>query len=229
MKTAIVTGSAKGLGRAIALMLAREGYAVVMNYNRSPKEAARTLSELRKINASCIAVRGDLTKEKNVSRLIAAAEKKFRRIDVLVNNVGDFLYRPLLKTTPEEIGAVFRNNVITAFMCSKKAVEVMRKRKHGRLINIGSTGCDELLAPEMATPYYMAKTSLLLMTKSLARALPPGITVNMVCPGVLKTSVVKKKGIRLTTFDEVTVAIKKLIRGRMSGKVVTIAKWKPDG
>ena len=229
MKAAIVTGSAKGLGRAIALMLAREGHAVVMNYNKSKNEAEKTLSELRKINGSCIAVRGDLTLEKNAGKLVDVANRKFGRIDVLVNNVGDFLYKPLLKTKPEEIEAVFRNNVITAFLCSKKSIEVMRKQKHGRIINVGSTGCGELIAPKMTTAYYMAKTSLLLMTKSMARTLPAGITVNMVCPGILKTSVVKPKGAEFTPFDEVTGAIKKIVNGKMSGKVITVAKWKPDG
>ena len=229
MKSAIVTGSAKGLGKAIALMLAKEGYAVVLGYNKSAKEAAKTLSELRKFNPDCIAVRGDLTKEKDVARLMSSAKRKFGRIDVLVNNIGDFLYKPLLKTSPEEIQTVFNSNVITAFTCSKKAAEVMRRQKYGRIINVGSTGCDKLIAPEMTTPYYMAKTSLLLMTKALARVVPPGITVNVVCPGILKTSVVRVKGVKLTTFDEVSAAVKKLIKGRLNGKAVTVAKWKPEG
>jgi len=229
MKAAIVTGSARGLGKAIALMLAKEGYAVAINYKKSKKEAEKTLTELRKINSSCIVVQGDLTLEKNVKKVVAAAAKKFGRIDVLVNNIGDFLFKPLLDTTPEEIETVFRNNVLPAFMCSKEVIKVMEKRGYGRIINIGSTGCDELLAPKMTTPYYMGKTSVVLLTKALARAAGKGITANVVCPGILTTSVVKKKGVEFTTFEEVTDAIKKIIRSSNTGKIVTVAKWKPDG
>ena len=227
MKGAIVTGSARGLGRATALMLAKEGYVVAINYRKSGKEATKTLQLLRKINSSCISVQGDLTKERNVKKLVAAAKKKFGRIDVLVNNIGDFLYKPLLSTTPKEIETVFRNNVITSFMCSKEVIKFMKKG--GSIINIGSTGCDELLAPKMTTPYYMAKTSVYLLTKGLSRTAGNGITVNAVSPGILKTSVVKMKGVQLTSFDEVTNAIKKLIKSNSNGKIVTVAKWKPDG
>ena len=229
MKGAIVTGSAKGLGREIALALAKEGYATAINYMKSSKEAKKTLQTLIKINKNCISVKGDLTKQENVKKLFAAAKKKFGRIDVLVNNIGDFLYKPLLKTTPEEIEKVLKNNVITAFMCSKEAIKTMRKQEYGRIINTGSTGCDELLAPEMTTPYYMAKTSLWLLTKTLARATGEGITTNMISPGIMKTSVVKKEGAEYTTFEEVTNAIIMLIKSNHNGKNMTIAKWKPEG
>ena len=232
MKGAIVTGGAKGLGRKIALMLAKEGYAVAINYNRSKKEAEETLAELGKIKKGCIALQGDLTKEKNVKKLVSTAFRKFGRIDVLINNIGDFLYKPLLKTTPQEIGHVFRNNVITAFMCSREAIKVMQKQKYGRIINIGCTGCDELLAPENTTPYYMAKTGVLLMTKAIARSAGKGITVNAVSPGILKTSVVGPKGVtakHYTTFDEVTKAIKSIIKSRKNGINLTVARWRPYG
>jgi len=225
MKGAIVTGAAKGLGKTIALMLAREGYAVAINYNKSGKEAAKTLKELKKINMSCISIKGDLTKERNVKRLIATAKKKFGKIEVVVNNIGDFLHKPLLKTNSKEIVTVFENNVAIAFNCYKEAIKVMKK---GCIINIGSTGCDHLLAPVHTTPYYMAKSSLLILTKALARE-KKGVRVNMVSPGILKTSVVKPDGAKYTDIREVTAAISLLINSNHTGKNVTVARWKPEG
>lgn len=229
MKGAIVTGSARGLGKEIAVMLAKEGYATAINYRKSGKEAKKTLQVLIEINRNCLSVKGDLTKQQNVKKLFESAKKKFGRIDVLVNNVGDFLYKPLLQTTKKELMGVIENNVATALLCSKEAIKAMRKQGYGRIINIGSTGCDELLAPEMTTPYYMAKTSIWLLTKALARAAGEGITVNMVSPGILKTSVVKKEGVEYTSFDEVTNAILMLIKSSHNGKNMAIARWKPEG
>ncbi|MAG15695.1 bifunctional dihydropteridine reductase/dihydrofolate reductase TmpR [Candidatus Woesearchaeota archaeon] len=229
MKGAIVTGAARGLGKAIALMLANEGYAVAINYNKSRKEAAKTLKELRKINGDCICVKGDLTNEKNVKRLVTAAKKKFGRIDVLVNNIGDFLYKPLLKTTSKEVKDMFENNSITVFSCSKEAIKIMKKQKRGRIVNIGSVGCTEMMVPDKTTPYYIGKTGVWLLTKALAKAAPKGVTVNMVSPGILKTSVVKPKGAKYTDIREVAAAVSLLIHSNHNGKNVTVAKWKPDG
>lgn len=229
MNSAIVTGAARGLGKEIALTLADSGYAVAINYYRSRKEAAKTLKELRKINNNCISFKGDLTKEKNVKRLVAAAKKKCGRIDVLVNNIGDFLYKPLLKTSKKELEAVIQNNIVTAFLCSKEVIQVMKKKGYGRIINIGSVGCTELMAPEMTTPYYIGKTGVWLLTKSFARAAPKGITVNMVSPGILRTSVAKPKHARHTELSEAANAVMLLIRSSRNGKNVTVAKWKPDG
>ncbi len=225
MKSAIVTGAAKGLGKEIALALTADGYAVAINYNKSRKRAGETLRKLRMLNPKCIAIQGDLTKEKNVNRLIASVIKKFGRIDVLVNNIGDFHYKPILETKVQEIEQVFQNNVSTAFMCSKAALEHM---KNGRILNIGSVGCDETLAPKMTTPYYMAKTALWQLTKTMARATKKA-TVNMVSLGILKSSVVKKKGATYTEIGEVVAGIRKIIKSKKTGTITTIARWRPEG
>lgn len=229
MKAAIVTGSAKGLGKAIAVMLAYEGYAVAINYRKSRKEAARTLRLLRKINGKCISVQGDLTKEEKAGMVVASAKKKFGRIDILVNNIGDFVYKPLMKTSKKELMQAVENNVATAFLCSKAVMPVMEKQKHGRIINIGSVGCTELTAPDNTTPYYIGKTGLWLLTKALARNAPKGVTVNMVSPGILRTSVVKPKGAKYTELAEVANAVMMLINSSHNGKNVTVARWRPEG
>ena len=229
MKGAIVTGAGKGLGKAIALMLAYEGYGVAINYNKGKANADRTLKLLRKVNKDCIAVQGDLTKETDVKRLVTLAKTKFGRIDVLVNNIGDFLHKPLLQTSKKELMDVVNNNTTTVFLCSKAVLPTMKKQKHGRVVNIGSVGCDELLAPDNTTPYYIGKTGVWLLTKALAKNVSDGVTVNMVSPGILKTSVVKPEGAKYTELHDVANAAMLLIQSSHNGKNMTVAKWKPKG
>ena len=229
MKGALVTGAARGLGKEIALTLAREGYAVAVNYRKSGRDARRTLKALRKINRNCTALKGDMARESDVRRTFSSAKRRMGRIDVLVNNVGDFLRKPLLKTTGKELTGVVGNNIATAFLCSREAVRVMKRQKHGRIINVGSVGCDEMLAPDFTTPYYIGKTGVFMLTKALARKAPEGVTVNMVSPGILRTSVVKPKGAAFTEMQEVASAVMMLISSSHNGKNLTIARWKPEG
>ena len=106
MKGALVTGAARGLGREIALTLARDGYAVAVNYRKSRRDARVTLKALRKINRGCTALKGDMSRESDVKRVFSSAKRRMGGIDVLVNNVGDFLHKPLLKTTGKELAGV---------------------------------------------------------------------------------------------------------------------------
>ena len=229
MKCAVVTGAAKGLGKAMATMLALQGYGVVINYRNSQKEAHRTLKMLKKINGGCIVAKGDVTREVDVKRVFSSVKKKFGRVDVLINNVGDFLHKPLLKTTKKELMEVVENNVVSAFLCSKAAIPIMAKQKRGRIVNIGSVGCTELLAPDDTAPYYVGKTGVWLLTKALARNVPKGVTVNMISPGILRTSIVSPKGAAFTEMQEVVSAAMKLIKSDGNGKNLTVAKWKPQG
>ena len=229
MKTAFVTGASKGMGKETALMMARNGYCVAINYRKSKDDASHTLELLGKINENCMVLHGDMTDETDVKRAFSAIMDRYGRIDVLVNNVGDFLYVPLFRTSKKELMQVVENNVASVFLCSKTAIPFMARQKHGRIINFGSVGCDELLAPDNTTPYYVGKTGVYLLTKALSRNSPEGVTVNMVSPGVLPTSVVKSPDASLTNMDDVCDAIMDLIEGSETGKNVTIASWKPEG
>ncbi len=229
MRGAIVTGAAKGLGREIALSLAKRGFAVAINYRTSKKEAEAMLRQLRKINKNCIAVSGDLTKESDVKQLVELAQRKFERVDVLINNIGDFLYKPILQTTKKELVETVENNVATVLLCSKVVFPLMKEQKYGRIVNIGSVGCTELLSPDNTTAYYIGKTGVWLLTKSLARNAPENVTVNMVSPGILRTSMVKPEGATYTEFEEVADAMMLLIDSSHNGKNITVAKWKPEG
>ena len=229
MKTAFVTGASKGIGKEIALMMAREGYSVAINYLKSREDAFKTLKSLKETGQDCTAFQGDMTEPEDVERVFSSLTDRYGRIDVLINNIGDFLHTPLLETSKKELMQVIENNVCSVFLCSKTAMPIMKKQKHGRIINFGSTGCDQLLAPDNTTPYYIGKTGVYLLTKALARNVPEGVTVNMVSPGILPTSMIKPPETQLTSIEEVCKEVMALVKSSENGKNVTVSSWEPEG
>jgi 3-oxoacyl-[acyl-carrier protein] reductase len=126
--------------------------------------------------------------------VVEAAVSEFGRLDILVNNVGDFLYKPLLDVTPDEWQATIRNNLDSAFYCSLQALPHMKKRGWGRIVNLGVAGCDSMRAFPNTTAYNVAKTGVLILTKSLAKEVAPfGITVNVVAPGLIDTGALARR------------------------------------
>lgn len=191
---ALITGSAKGLGKAISLHLAKNGYIVVLNYLNSSTDANETLNNLRKFSPESISICADVTDEKQVSKMFDQIFSEFGRIDVLINNVGNFIYKPIPQTSVSEFNDVISNNLSSVFICSKYAIEIMKKNKFGRIISFGSCGADRMLVRKFTTPYYIAKTGVLLLTKALSAEVAQfGITVNSISPGILESSVVKHK------------------------------------
>ena len=203
-KVALVTGSAKGLGKALALELARSGAAVIINYLRSEKEAETTLKEAKELSKGSIKIRADVTDEKEVRMMFNEIREKFGRLNILVNNVGDFIYKPISEVSSGDFRHVIENNLFSAFYCCKSALPVMKN--YGRIINIGCMGCDRVTIRKMTAPYYIAKTGLWMLTKSLALETKKGITVNMVSPGVLESSVVKPQA-EIIRFSDISNAV----------------------
>lgn len=214
-KIALVTGSAKGLGKAIALELARSGADVIINYFRSEKEAETTLKEAKESSKGSIKIRADVTDEKEVSMMFNRIRGKFGKLDILVNNVGDFIYKPITEVSSEEFRHVMKSNLFSAFYCCKSALPMMKN--YGRIINIGCMGCDRITIRKMTSPYYMAKTGLWMLTKSLALETKKGVTVNMVSPGVLESSVVKPQA-EIIKFSDINNAVMFLL-SENSGKI----------
>src|SRR3989344_4789807 len=136
-KVAVVTGSAKGLGRAIALALAEEKFTLVVHYRESKKEAEKVLREIRELSPRSILTKGNLTDENQVKKIFDLIIQKFKRVDLLVNNVGNFLYKSLQKTSNEEFKNILESNVYTTLFCSKAVLLLMRRQKSGHIINIG--------------------------------------------------------------------------------------------
>jgi NAD(P)-dependent dehydrogenase (short-subunit alcohol dehydrogenase family) len=216
-KLALVTGASHGLGREIAVELARLGADVAVNYHSHKAEAEETVSLAKRQGVKAAAFAADVTDPAAVDSLFQAAEREFNKpVLVLVNNVGNFLVRGVSDTFPDEWRSVIDSNLNCSFYCSRRAVPKMREKKWGRIVNIGAAGASSPTAHVNTAAYYSAKAGLVVLTKSMAVSeAPHGITVNMVSPGVLTSSVAKFEFYpmgREARFEDVVNAIRFLLR-----------------
>ncbi len=183
-RVAVVTGGSRGIGRAIALELARRGCHIVVNYNANAACAQEVVDAIRAADGKAIAVQADVTVVAEVETLIQAALATFGKIDILVNNAG--IARPglIVMTREETWNAVVDTNLKSAWLCAKAAIKPMMRARYGRIINVGST------SGKMGIPgdahYSASKAGLMGLTKALAREVAPRqITVNLVAPGAI--------------------------------------------
>lgn len=187
-RVAIVTGSGKGIGRAIAERLAHDGYRVVINYRRDAASAHEALTELQKTSPDSMLVQADVAAAGGARDLIDQTQMRFGRIDVLVNNAGPFLVKPVFETTIEEWQEIIEGNLSSAFYCIKAALPIMREQKRGHIINLGSLNAENARGAPTTVAYNVAKTGLVVLTKSVARSeARHGIRCNIVNPGFIET------------------------------------------
>ena len=192
MRVALVTGSAKGIGRAILLALAREGFAVAVHYRTSEGLAEATRQEAEALGVRAIKVRADLTREEEVAGLVEEVRYHLGGVGVLVNNVGDYLYKPIEEVSLEEWRWILDTNLTATFLLTQKVLPLMVEQGYGRIVNLGYAGAQNLLARPHITPYAIAKTGVVLYTKAIAkRFAAAGITANVVAPGVAENSISK--------------------------------------
>jgi NAD(P)-dependent dehydrogenase (short-subunit alcohol dehydrogenase family) len=192
---ALVTGSATGIGRGIALALAREGYDVAVHYRRSGAAAEATRSEIEALGVRAITFQADVTDSGAAAMLVQEAHDELGSLAVLVNNVGNYVYRPLDELSLEEWDDVFATNLDATFATCRAAVPLMRAAGGGRIVNLGYAGAENLVARPSMTAYAIAKTGVVLLTKAIARAeAANGITANVVAPGVIENSATKPLG-----------------------------------
>ena len=187
LRIALVTGASRGMGRAIALRLAEDVSGVAVHYFSRKEEAQELAAAIREKGKLSAVFRADLTKKAQAAGLIKKVEERFARIDVLVNNVGPFLVKPWDQLEVADWERVLRGNLLGSYFCMKAALAGMRKRKWGRVVNIGYSRAEHLGAFPTIAPYAVAKTGLLVLTRTAAAAeVANGITVNMVSPGLIK-------------------------------------------
>jgi len=185
-KTAVITGSAKGIGAGIARYFAECGAHVVINFRRSDSEARKLHETINRNGGVSLVVKADVSKPLEAEHLIETAINKLGKVDILINNAGEFLYKSVDTITANEWHSIIENNLHSTFYCIKAALEDMRKRKWGRIINIADMDADKISIHPMKTPYMISKTGMLLLTRSIAAAVASyGITVNAVSPGYI--------------------------------------------
>jgi 3-oxoacyl-[acyl-carrier protein] reductase len=231
----LITGAGRGLGREIAVALADFAAGVAVHYRRDRAAAEATVESIRRKGKASVALRADLTKDREAAGLIARAEREFGRLDVLVNNVGPILVKPWAELTAADWEGMFRANLISSFLCLKAALPGMRIRKWGRIINIGYSRAEQLASFPTITAYAAAKTGLLILTRTAAASeAGSGVTINMVSPGLLEGGILPK-GHHIPegaagTFADVAGAVRYLVseeaRAVTGTNLVVAGTWK---
>ena len=189
-RVALVTGSAKRLGRVLAETLADLGATVAIHYRGSREEAEAVAAGLRERGSEAWAFQADVTRPEECQRLVDEVVARFGALHVLVNNVGDYVEKNLLDTSIDEWHWMLDSNLNSTFYMCKAALGPMREQDYARIVNLGFASAGEIRASVNSAPYVIAKTGVLTLSKSLARALKDApITVNVISPGVLEESI----------------------------------------
>ena len=188
-KVALVTGGSRGIGRQIALMFARYGADVALNYKTSEAEAQRTMSEVREYGVRCITVRADVSKANEVARMVDTIQEEIGSVQILINNAGIATPQALEEIREEDWNETVDTNLKSAFLVSQAVVPGMRMRKWGRIVNISSVAAQ--LGGVVGPHYAASKAGLIGLTHSYAALLAKeGITVNAVAPALIATEMV---------------------------------------
>lgn len=193
-RVAVITGGARGIGRAIALSLAESGWPVTICYRTSAQEAAETVEAIQQKGGRGEAVVCDVSDAKAAEGLIRQVEKEWGRVDALINCAGPYHRVDLLEETVEGWHAMFDNNLHPVFYLSRAVAPGMIARKWGRIVSFSMANADQLVAQPSVTAHYIAKAGVLVLTRSLARVLAPhGITVNAISPGFIDSGSAPKE------------------------------------
>ncbi len=180
-KNALVTGSAKRIGKAIALGLAREGANVIVHYNSSKEEALKTRQEIESFGVRCFIIKADLEKVEEVFSLAKISIELFEKIDILVNNASLYYPVPLEKITEKDLDRFYNVHVKAPLFLSRELGKIMFENKAGRIINIADYSAIRPY-PDY-TAYTVSKGAMLTLTRALAKEFAPYVLVNAVLPG----------------------------------------------
>jgi len=194
-KTALITGGARGIGRAIVLQLAADGFRVIVNYNKSKKEALELADILRQKNQDFLVIKADISKEKEAKKMMEVIRKKSKSLDVLVNNAGIIITQPFCNLKLNSFDKIIQTNLRGNILVTKYALPLLKKSNNSKIIFILSSSAFVGSSSQFA--YVVSKAGLVGAVRALALELAPaGILVNGVVPGYVNTqmaSTVKKQ------------------------------------
>ena len=182
-RVALVTGGTRGICKGVALAFAREGARVAIAYRSNKPAAQNTLRLLQLEGAECFAVETNLTDPLKVDFLVSAVLERFGRLDILVNNVGEFRWKLVAETSIEEWNEILASNLQSVFYASRAALPAMRRQRWGRIISMGAVGAERAFGQATISAYASAKAAVVAFSRSLAiEEAKNGITVNVVNP-----------------------------------------------
>ena len=191
-RTALVTGASKGVGKGIALELARSGCDVAVNFHGDAPGAEATAEEIRALGRRAFTVRANVGDSRDVDSMFQEVAKRFSRLDILVNNAGVQTWKPLLELEEAEWDRVIDTNLKGCFLCTQRAARMMKDQGGGRIVNIGS-GCNKIPFPNLVD-YTASKGGIEMFTKVSAVELGRyGIRVNCVAPGAIEIERTKQE------------------------------------
>lgn len=186
MKNVIITGGSRGIGKCLVENLAREGYNVILNYNKSEKQAKKIQNDLKEEGIIIEIFKADVSRKEEVKKLVEFALEKWKDIDVLINNAGIARLQMFQDVTEEEWNEIIDTNLKSAFYMSQEVIPSMIHKKSGCIINISSIW--GMVGASCETVYSISKAGMDALTKSLAKELgPSNIRVNSIAPGVIDT------------------------------------------
>lgn len=186
-KVALITGSSRGLGKAIAKILASKNYNIIINYNKSKEEAEQLSKELKlKYQVDTLVIKADVSNENEVKNMVEKAINKFQKIDVLVNNAGIAIDTTLEDKTKENFQRIIEVNLIGTFLTTKYVSKYMQEQKYGKIINITSTNAIDTYYP-YSMDYDASKAGVITLTHNFAVLLSPNINVNAIAAGWINT------------------------------------------
>ena len=237
-RVALITGAGRGLGKGIALSLAAEGMRLAICYRGNRTAAQQTARQVQGRGAEALVLQADVTAPTQAARLVAGTVKHFGRLDVLINNVGEFGWGTVVDTSVAEWERLVISNLHSVFYMCKETLPVMREQRWGRIVNLGAVGADRAFGQAKISAYAAAKAAVASFTRSLAiEEARYGITVNMVNPSnVDDQQMTREEADRVhdTRFpvgrppsaEDVAAAIKFFLSedaGYTTGQVVTVS------
>ncbi len=185
-RVALVTGASRGIGKEIAFALGRARVKVGIGYRTNRLGAERVAAALKRMGTDSLLIQTEVTDPARIGEAIPRLAKQFGRLDILVNNVGDFEWKSVFETTFEEWQAIVNSNLTSVFHASKAVLPIMRRQRWGRIVNLGAVGAERAFGQAKISAYAAAKAGVVAFSRALAlEEARYGITVNVVNPATI--------------------------------------------